>query len=287
MLDPNRDIGSFRLLERVATSPLSEVFRARRRWGSAEAAVKRYRGHERTVPGTPRLFLERARLAARWAHPRIVRTLEFGWEAQGGYIATEWFAGRSLRRVMEKGVPLSPWWVSHIGAQIADALSGSADLIHRDVTPDNILVSPEGEVRLCDLGSMIRVGCTWPGEGVGGKTAYLSPEQAAQRPLDPRSDQFALGIILWELLTARRLFWRSSPYATLRAIRTETKPEVPRTCPAPLESAVRRLLARDPAERYPSAHLVRDALRRCRDASEHEERPTEPLYETTPAASRL
>lgn len=223
------------------------------------------------------LFLDEGRLLRRLVHPNIVRTYEVGIGPAHTFIAMELLTGVSLHAVQQacaaRGGGLHPLMAAWIAARVATALdyahrladdgpSGRAPqalgVVHRDVNPSNIFLTFDGEVKLIDFGlakSNGRMTTSSPGI-LKGKLPYLSPEQIMQLPLDARSDIFGLGTTLWEMLTMKRLFVRSSDEGTLRAVHRGPIPD-PRTLasdvPGALAPIVLRALERNRDFRHPTA----------------------------------
>ncbi len=222
------------------------------------------------------MFLDEARIAAHLKHPNIVEIHELGRHLATYFLSMEYVSGRDLRAVFEVGraggpklpLDLACW----VGSRIADALdyahkkrdgSGAPlGIVHRDVTPQNVLLSYDGSVKLCDFGiakastraSMTQVGV------LKGKFAYMAPEQIRQLPTDGRSDQFSLGVLLHELLSKERLFLRDNDYLTLEAVRIGPIPSLAPRVGQELDAVVRRMLARNPDDRFSDAKEARDAL---------------------------
>jgi serine/threonine protein kinase len=226
------------------------------------------------------MFLNEARLAAQLNHSNVVHVFEAG-EIDGRYyISMEYIEGADLRMFYEEAeqthAPLAPGLACRI---IADLLAGlhyahtltdsqgrPLGIVHRDVSPQNVLVTRSGSVKIVDFGiakaTRIAQQQTQAGR-VKGKVAYLSPEQAMGRPLDARSDVFACGILLWELVTGTRLFVRSNDMATIMAI-TEDDVAPPSSIRRELPEALDRILAqalnRTLVDRYPSAKAMQTDL---------------------------
>jgi serine/threonine-protein kinase len=196
------------------------------------------------------LFLQEIRVAAQLQHPHIVRIFEFGED----FLVMEYVDGRDLR-----GVCLPPGLAALVASQAAGALhyahqardrqGRSLRVVHRDVSPHNVLVSKHGQVKLIDFG------VARAAEGVPGKVPYLAPEVANGEPATPLSDQFSLGVVLWELITGKRLFKGPSDAVTLQRV---VACEVPR--PGALDDVVLRALSKDPARRYPDCAALAQAL---------------------------
>ena len=238
--------------------------------------VKRIRALLAKDPDFVQMFIAEARLASLLNHPNIVQIFDFDKDDDSYYLAMEYIRGQSLwslhKRARELMIPIPTTLVAHIGAEVARGLhyvhrlseKGQwLELVHRDVTPHNVLLSYDGAVKLTDFGiAKAGTGLSAPGK-LKGKFAYMSPEQARGEAVDARSDVFALGIVLWELLTGGRLFDGDGDLAILRSVQhsiipppARLNPEVP---PA-LDSAVTKALQRDPAMRYQTALELERAL---------------------------
>jgi serine/threonine protein kinase len=213
------------------------------------------------------MFLNEAKIAASLNHPNIVSTLEVGEHGGDLFIAMEYVHGADLRLLLQemlhKQLGPSPELVAYIGAQMAMALhhahtardlSGrSLNIVHRDISPSNILIGFDGQVKLLDFGVATAIGTT-SFDALAGKLGYMSPEQIHRQPLDGRSDIFSLGVVLWELAARRQLFRRSTDQETLAAVLDAEIPSLaPHGMPAPLEAVIRKALARAPHERYREA----------------------------------
>jgi serine/threonine-protein kinase len=232
------------------------------------------------------LFTSEARTAAELEHPNICRVFELG-EADGfTYIARELVEGSDLRRMMKihrlRGrpapLPVALHLVSEIcaGLEYAHRRPGAADteagIVHGDVSPQNVLVSLDGQVKLIDFGvsrpfppTVHRGGGPKRLGQVVGKLAYLSPEVLDGRPMTPQSDLFACGILLYELLTNTRLYRGKNPAATVERSRSREIPcpsAVRADLPRPLDSLVLQALAREPSDRFASAEEMQRALGR-------------------------
>src|SRR5512142_2147582 len=194
-----------------------------------QVALKLIRGDHDAHGDFVAMFIREARLASGLAHGNIVQVFDFDQVDGRYYIAMELVRGRTLRAVVdrcrEQGVRFGLARAVHVAAEIARALAYAhraehGGLVHRDVSPQNVLLSFEGEVKLADFGIARVLGAsdvTAPGT-VKGKLAYMAPEQARGGAIDGRADVFSVGVILWELCTGRRLFARESDAAMLAAV---------------------------------------------------------------------
>ncbi|MFT5353523.1 MAG: serine/threonine protein kinase [Polyangiales bacterium] len=248
---------------------------------STPVVIKRIRPEFAQEASFRSMFRDEARALSFVRHPNVVQVIEFGAEQDELFLVMEYVEGESvttLLRTVRKAAQAVPLAVAvHIVAQAASGLHAAHEqkndageplhLVHRDVSPQNILVTYAGVAKLIDFGiakTEQQDALTLTGE-LKGKYGYMAPEQFMERPLDRRVDIFALGVVLFELVTARRLFKRSSAHAAMRAICDEPLPEpsLPDGGVAPpwLVKVMKRALARDPDERYASAQEFRRDLR--------------------------
>jgi hypothetical protein len=277
-----RTFGKFLLLEQIGSGGMAEVWRAELPGPEGfvkDVALKLIRAGSEGRPEWVRMFAQEARLASRLTHANVVQVFDFGEFEGRHYIAMELVRGRTLREVLrrcrEMGLRLGVARAVHVCAEVARGLAYAhryeeggrpMGIVHRDVSPQNVLLSFEGEVKLADFGIARALGvaeATAPGT-VKGKAAYMAPEQARGEPVDGRVDVFALGVILWELCAGRRLFARDSDAATLSALLSATPPALPSTwndaAPPELDALVLAALERDPARRTGSAEELVAAL---------------------------
>ena len=267
--------GHFTLGKRLARGGMAEVFLARQRGPEGfdrRVAVKRILPHLAETADFVRMFLSEARLAARLSHPNIVHIYELGQVDGDFFIAMEYVDGIHAGQLIAHAErePLPPELVARLGADAAAALAYAhrledADgsplaLVHRDVSPHNLMVSFDGVTKLVDFGiakAAIKADETRPGV-VKGKYAYMSPEQTVGRPLDGRSDVFSLGVVLWELLAARTIVDRGDVVEAMKVIRDgrwqPIEQAAPRTPPA-LAKAVGWALAHKRDARATAAQL--------------------------------
>ncbi|MEB2314342.1 MAG: serine/threonine-protein kinase [Polyangiaceae bacterium] len=281
ILAPKPRAERYVLLERLGSGGAGEAWRARREGGLIEEEVCVKRPHDAFGPAGRAAFLEEARVLSRVRHGNVVALIDVVEDQAGSLLLImELVRGANLRAVMssaaERGEPLSPEAVAEVGAGVCRALSAAAravpgGVVHRDVSPRNLLVSLEGEVKLADFGvARAYDRARWTRSGlVKGKTAYLSPEQARGEPLDARSDLFALGVVLYELLAGERPFEPRGAGALLDALTERAyRPLVERAPRAPrgLAEVVEQLLAASREARPPSAEAALRLLGRHTDA---------------------
>lgn len=267
--------GSYRLLKRIARGGMAEVFLARQRGPEGFdrlVALKRILPHLVDSGDFVRMFLDEARLAARLTHPNVAHIYEFGKVGDHYFIAMEYVAGTHAGKIIQHGrrerVP--PELVARIGADAAaglhyahalrDADDAPLRIVHRDVSPPNLLVSFDGITKLVDFGiakaAMVN-GQTRPGV-VKGKFAYMSPEQCAGKALDAKSDVFSLGIVLWELARGKVMISRDDPVAGMHQIRDgkiQKLCEATSGVPPKLAYIIDQALHANPADRISAQQL--------------------------------
>jgi serine/threonine protein kinase len=276
--EESSDFGRYSLLEKVATGGMAEVFRAKRKGVEGfekVVAVKRILPHLSSNKEFVEMFVAEAKMVASLSHPNIVQIFDLGKIDDSYYIAMEFVEGRDLRTILTQARSRNTLFGVDLGALIAARVSAALEyahrhrdsegrelrIVHRDVSPQNILLSDEGEVKLVDFGiakAATKASHTDSGS-LRGKLLYMSPEQAWGKPLDKRSDLFALGAVFFEILTGHLLFSASSEMSVLERVRearfvppSSLNPAVP----IELEAVVMRLLNKNPAERYQDASEV-------------------------------
>jgi serine/threonine protein kinase len=267
--------GKYSLLGHLATGGMAEVYVARQvglKGFEKIVVIKRVRPELEGDIETTDFFLDEARLVATLEHPNIAQVYEIGYVNGAYFFVMEYVHGADLRQVLEtsskrqEALPLGDaiYIASHVSAALhyahekRDRDGNALHIIHRDVSPSNVLLSHDGAVKLCDFGiakAKKRSAETTRGL-VKGKYPYMSPEQCLQEPLDRRSDIFAMGVLLYELTTMTRLYKRANEFETLRAIIDEP-PTRPSTrvadYPPDLERIVLRALAKKPGDRQQTA----------------------------------
>ncbi len=273
--------GRYQLLKKLASGGMGQVFLARTGDEGFEklVVVKRILPHLVEDEEFFTMFKDEARITMRLNHPNIAQIFDFGMERGIHYLAMEYVAGEDIRRLAKRVAATDQELpVGVILRIIADAAAGldyahkvkdskgqPLDLVHRDVSPQNVLVGFDGAVKLIDFGVAKAAGRAQnTATGIlKGKFPYMSPEQAEGESLDGRSDVFSLGIVLWELLTGKRLFKGDSEIMTQRLVKACEVP-APSTLnpalPAGLDGLVLKALARQPADRYPDAQAFRFAI---------------------------
>ncbi|MEZ4358644.1 MAG: protein kinase [Kofleriaceae bacterium] len=269
--------GTFTLYRRLARGGMAEVFLARQvglEGFDRRVAVKRILPHLADSGEFIAMFLREAKLAARLSHPNIVHIYDFGKVGSDYFIAMEFVDGVTASELIARGAkdPMPPALIARLGADAAAALYYAHELrgdngrrlgiVHRDVSPANVMVSFDGVVKVVDFGiakaAELTGDRTNPGT-VKGKYAYMSPEQTIAAKLDGRSDVFSLSIVLWELVAGRPIVERGDRVAAMRAIRDGRLPRLeqvaPHTPPALVE-AISWGLARRREDRPDAAQLA-------------------------------
>ena len=274
--------GRYTLLERLAVGGMAEVFRAK--ISSSHGfqkilVVKRILPHLAADPGFVAMFIDEAKLTAQLTHPKIVQILDFG-EVNGQYFtALEFIDGFDalglLRIAAQKRTRIPTQLAVFIVDEILEALDYAHNardmegkpmqIVHRDISPSNIFISKRGDVKLGDFGiahAKRRESKTQAGT-LKGKYGYMSPEQVVGRPVDNRSDLFAVGVVLAELLTGRRLFSAPADLDVLlkvRDVHLDRLDKYGKEIPPALDRIVRRALKKDPAERPQTASELHEEL---------------------------
>jgi serine/threonine-protein kinase len=274
--------GKYQLLDRIAEGGMAEIFLARQvdpQGGDRPVVIKRVLPHLGNNTELMKMFLDEARISARLAHPNIVQIYDFGQEGNTFYLAMEYLAGEDMHSIVKASrakttqlpFPLAALVIGGAceGLQHAHAFVDEGGrplgIVHRDVSPSNIFVTYAGGVKLLDFGIAKAEGkLAQTRAGVlKGKYCYMSPEQATSKVVDLRSDIFALGTVLYEVITNVRLFQRDNEVAILRAVTDE--PILPpgkyrADLPSELEEIIMTALQRDPAKRFQTAAEMGKAL---------------------------
>jgi len=277
--------GKYILLEKVAMGGMAEVYLAKNQGAGGIAkfvAMKRILPQYSENANFIDMFKTEARIAVNLAHSNIVSIHEFGVEKDQFFIVMDYVEGRNLRQILNKmkksNVTFSIEQILYICKEIAggldhahrclDATTGKPlNIIHRDMSPQNVMVSFEGECKIVDFGiakAETQLETTRAGE-LKGKFGYMSPEQAEGLPVDLRTDIFSLGIVLWELLANDRLFIANNEVNTLRKIRECQVPSLRKinpNIPQELERIVGKALAKDRSLRYQTSAALQRELSR-------------------------
>ncbi len=280
--EPGGRIGDYTLLRRLAIGGMGEIWLAERQGISGfskRVVIKTILECFADEPSLVDMFLDEGRIAAGLTHPNVAQTYDLGQVDRTYYIAMEYIQGRDLRKLLlvnvERGQLLPLNLVLRILAEVCEGLyyahrwktpdGRQAGIVHRDISPQNILVTFDGKVKIIDFGiAKAAQSASRTQSGVlKGKYAYMSPEQVRGKPLDQRSDLFSLGVVMYELLTARRLFKRDSELSTLDAVLTTEVPPPTRIdggVPREVEAVLLKALACDPGDRFQDARQMQLAL---------------------------
>ncbi|MEQ8717957.1 MAG: Stk1 family PASTA domain-containing Ser/Thr kinase [Acidimicrobiales bacterium] len=269
--------GRYELHRRLARGGMADVFLARDQLLDRAVAVKVLFAEFAADPTFVERFRREAQAAANLSHPNIVGVYDWGREGSTYYIVMEYVEGRSLADVLRSEGRLHPDRAARITYEVAGALAFAHrnELVHRDIKPGNVLISPQNQVKVADFGiataiaAGVNTDLTKAGTVMGTAT-YFSPEQAQGQRVDARSDLYSLGVVLYEMLTGEAPFTGDSPVA-IAYKHVQEAPTPPSqsgaTVPRPLEAITMRLLFKDPERRYPSADALRADLRRYRDGA--------------------
>lgn len=257
-VSPDLRLGErYALISLVAAGGMGEVWRARDELLGRTVAVKVLRPGFSAEEDVLRRFRDEARHAAALSHPGIAGVFDYGESGDLAYLVMELVDGEPLSTLLRREAPLAPARALEIAGQAAFALQAAHDagVVHRDVKPANILIRADDVVKLTDFGiarAMDAASITRTG-AVLGTAAYLSPEQASGRPATPASDIYSLGLVAYECLAGRRAFDAETPVALALAQINEPPPLLSAVLPQPMRDLVGRALAKDPADRWPSA----------------------------------
>jgi serine/threonine protein kinase len=277
-----REFGRYELIAKLATGGMAEIYLARRQGTSKRevSVLKRILPHLAEDEHFVTMFRDEAELASKLLHPNVCRVDALDHHAGTWFIEMEYLHGIALSRIMTQlakmnkmldpriatGIIVQSCEGLHHAHELRDGNDQLLNVVHRDVSPPNIMLTDTGVVKLLDFGiakarganSKTRTGT------VKGKNAYMSPEQILGRALDRRSDIFALGTVMYEMLAIKRLFQRDSDFLTFKAITEEPIPDIRERrpdLPPALRSVIIQALARDPHGRFGTAKTFADAIR--------------------------
>jgi serine/threonine-protein kinase len=268
----------YRVVEKLESGGMAEVFRAESEGLQGfrkQVAIKRVLPHLSSKKKFISMFLDEARLSAQLSHSNCVQVFDIGVGDNAFFIVMEFVDGANLKAIVEhlkkSGRDFPVEAAVHISLELCKGLayaheltdnSGMAlNIVHRDMSPPNVLITKHGEVKIVDFGlakANSQLEKSEPGI-IKGKFSYLSPEAAMGQEVDARTDVFAVGIILWELLAGQRLFLGDTDFQTVKKVQAAAVPSISsinRKVPQELERILAKSLARDPAQRYGTARAL-------------------------------
>lgn len=273
------NLGQYRILDRIGSGGLGEVYRARDTRFGRTVAIKVLPADLTSDPERREQLLSDARAAATLSHPNIATLYEIGEDQGHLFLVFEFVPGQTLKSIVG-GHPMNPRRAIDLGVQIADALADghAVDIVHGDLKPDNVIVTPKGNAKVLDFGL-----ARWTGggslrekavdgeevalaesEALRGTVAYLSPEQALGERVDARTDIFSLGIMLFEMLTGKLPFTGTTSAKLALQIVQATPPQpsaVERTLPHDVDPIVAKALGKSFEQRYESVATLAAELR--------------------------
>ena len=277
-ISPGGRLGPYELLSSIGAGGMGEVYRARDTRLGRDVAVKVIAADGASSPDRLHRFEQEARAVAALDHPHILSIHDVGTENGTAYVVFELLEGETLRQRLERGA-LPTRKAVELAVQICRGLAAAhaRGIIHRDLKPENLFLTRDGRLKILDFGlaklketpereeelKQVRTHTATEQGMLLGTVGYMSPEQARGKPADARSDLFAVGAIVYEMLSGRRAFEGATPADLLSAILTSEPPEIVRqngAVPVALERVVRRCLEKDPEERFQSARDVAFAV---------------------------
>ncbi len=258
----------YRAIEKIGSGGMAEVFKAVDEVLGRTVAVKVLHPRYASEPNFVARFRQEAQAAANLSHPSIVNIYDWGRDDETYYIVMEYVNGTDLKTLIEDHGALDPMKAAEYGMQACAALAVAHgyDIIHRDIKPHNIVIAPDGTVKVMDFG-IARAGNTTMTQtgSVLGTAQYISPEQAQGRTLGPASDLYSLGVTLYELVTGRVPFDADTPVAVaLKQVNEAPIPprQVRPSVPVALDAVIMKAMSKSPSERYQSAAEMREDLKR-------------------------
>jgi serine/threonine protein kinase len=276
----------YRILSHLGSGGMANVYKARDLNLQRDVAVKMLREDLIADPSFRARFLQEARSAANLVHPNIVTVFDFGYDAKRYYIVMEYVDGTDLKTVIHKSNGLSIQKSLELMIQICEGVGYAhrAGLVHCDLKPQNILVSPDGRAKITDFGISQALAAINPEDYtdiVWGSPKYFAPEQAAGSAPSPSSDVYALGVILFEMLTGQLPFdsQTAQGFAELHQNQAPPRPSSLNEQISPtLESILLKVLSKEPAARYRTANQLRGVLKTLIDYGEQH-----PIFTNLPA----
>jgi eukaryotic-like serine/threonine-protein kinase len=266
-----QDLGRYRIDALLGVGGMGVVYRATDRDLHRTVAIKVV-DRRHADADSSRWLLQEARLAATLSHPSICGVHEVGYHGEQPYIVLEHVEGRSLAALIPQGKGFPVETALHYAIQIADAVAHAHQhgIVHRDLKSSNLIVAPDGRVKLLDFGLAVRhadvdaseleTTCSRGTLSGAGTVPYMAPELLRGRRADRRSDVWALGVLMFEMVTGHRPFRGATRYELAAAILGHNDAAVPREMPAAFRGVVSRSLMKNPADRYQSARELASAL---------------------------
>ena len=283
-IDPMSFGGRYTLIRRLAVGGMAEIYLARQAAMAGfekEVVIKRLRQELADDPRIVEMFLDEAKIGAQLNHPNIVHVYDVDEHEGVPYIAMEYIIGEELNELCRRGIQHGRFLpLEHAVELIRQAAAGmgyfhakrgaegsllaneTLDIVHLDISPSNLLVTQDGFLKVIDFGIARAKGQHARTDVLPGKLSYMSPEQAARKSVDHRSDIFSLGIVLYEITVGRRLFRGPAQEVVARLIEAQLEPPTfaRRNFPPALESIVMRTLEKHPEDRYQTAYDLADDL---------------------------
>lgn len=283
----------YRILGLVGEGGMAKVYKAEDRLLERAVAVKVLREQYASDQAFVERFRQEARSAAGLAHPNIVSVYDVGIDGNWNYIVMEYVEGPSLKDLILQGAPFTNVRAVDIGLQILSALSFAHEkgIVHRDIKPQNILISSNGTAKVTDFGiARAATGAQLTETGVVlGTVHYFSPEQARGDTATPASDIYAIGVVLYEMLTGRLPFQGDSTLAiALKHVQEQPQPpsKINPRIPPSIENIIVKAMAKEPAARYPSAEVMKQALTNYRQMGEQMTAPVSMIPATSPVQGK-
>ncbi|MGQ9532416.1 MAG: protein kinase domain-containing protein [Desulfotomaculales bacterium] len=266
----------YEIIEQLGGGGMAVVYKARDRFLGRLVTVKVLRPEYTSDPDFVRRFRREAQAVASLSHPNIVSIYDVGQEDGIHYLVMEYVGGESLKDLIQRCGPLEPEYAADIARQVCRALehAHARQIVHRDVKPHNILLTPEGRAKLTDFGIAreLHTGTITYADGIIGTAHYLPPEQVSGGPVGPQGDLYSLGVVLYEMLTGQVPFAGDTPVAVaLKHVREEIPSLAAHGLPGELARIVARATAKDPARRYRRAAEMEQDLAGFLDLDERPE----------------